>query len=43
MRVEELNKIIKGLKDLGYPVEDMTITDIWYMVRSFKGVKNENK
>lgn len=36
MRVEELNQIIKGLKNLGYPVEDMTMTDIWYMVRRFK-------
>lgn len=38
MRVEELNKIITGLKDLGYPVEEMTMTDIWNMVRTFKKI-----
>lgn len=36
MRVEELNKIVKELKKLGYPIEDMTVTDLWYMVAKFR-------
>jgi hypothetical protein len=35
MKLLDFKRIIKKLKKLGYPVEEMTAEDTWFMLRAF--------
>ncbi len=35
MKLLDFKKIIDKLKKLGYPVEEMTAEDIWFMLKAF--------
>ena len=35
MKLSDYKKIINKMKTLGYPVEEMTAEDTWFMLRAF--------
>ena len=35
MKLSDYNKIINKMKTLGYPVDEMTAEDTWFMLRAF--------
>lgn len=35
MKLSDYKKIIKKMKTLGYPVDEMTAEDTWFMLRAF--------
>lgn len=39
MKLSDYNRVLKELAGLGYPVGEMTVTDLCMMVKAFKGNK----
>ena len=35
MKLSDYNKIMNKMKILGYPVDEMTAEDTWFMLRTF--------